>query len=211
MADPVLGLGPNLQAYRNAFTRTVPSRQMSQMAHQVARTLHAAFHNVPFPLSEARNQRERNLLRLREAIERMVLDLDTAVKEGGFDGIEWPETGQTPESSHLRKQNRQDRIDQLELSVRSKQLSQISLEALQAMEDSLYLLNDSEAAQEIAWLAQAQVLHEAIVAFHAQANIDKVLAEKVLQAHTPIPMIVKFVQNKIAQRLDSSLLEDYED
>jgi hypothetical protein len=79
------------------------------------------------------------------------------------------------------------------------------------MEDSLYLLNDSEAAQEIAWLAQAQVLHEAIVAFHAQANIDKVLAEKVLQAHTPIPMIVKFVQNKIAQRLDSSLLEDYED
>ena len=199
MADPVLGLGPNLQAYRDAFVRVTPSRQMSQMAHQVARTLQAAFHNVPFPVSEARTKRERNLLRLREAIMRMVLDLETVVKEGGFDGVDWPEANYGQESSVLRKPNSDKADDHLELSLRSRQLSENSLEALQAMEASLNPLNDRMAAEKVAWLAQAQVLHEAILAFDAQANVDQHLAEKILRTHTPLPMAAYRVQNTVNQ------------
>ena len=89
MADSILGLGPNLSAYRAALQNRSESRQMTQMARVVAQTLSTAFQNVPYPLESPKTKRERDLLRLREAIEQMVLALTTAVKEGGVDGLVW--------------------------------------------------------------------------------------------------------------------------
>ena len=183
MADPVLGLGPNLNAYRAALQRPSQSQQMVHVARDVARTLNVAFSNVPLPVGNAPTRRERDILRLREAIEQMVLALSTAVKDGGFDGVAWSDTSGNnfilpPDKTPLDRQG-----DQLELSVRSRQFMG-GQESLEALERSLHPLEDSEAARDIAWLAQAQVLHEAILALNAQANIDPVLAKRVLELST---------------------------
>lgn len=184
MADPVLGLGPNLNAYRAALQKTSQSQQMAHAARDVARTLSAAFSNVPFPVSSRPTRRERDILQLREAIEKMIEALSTAVKEGGFDGITWPDS-----SGHLftlpPNKNPVDRPqDEVELSLRSRQMMGGSQEMMEAMERSLHPLEDAETAKNVAWLAHAQVLHEAIIALNAQANIDPILAKKVLQLNT---------------------------
>ena len=183
MADPVLGLGPNLNAYRAALQRPNQSQQMVHVARDVARTLGVAFNNVPMPVGNAPTRRERDILRLREAIEQMIQALSSAVKDGGFDGIVWSDaSGQNfilpPDKTPLDHQG-----DQLELSVRSRQLLGGG-ESLEALERSLHPLENSEAARNIAWLAQAQVLHEAILAMNAQANINPVLAKRVLELST---------------------------
>jgi hypothetical protein len=67
------------------------------------------------------------------------------------------------------------------------------------MERSLHPLEDSDAANEVAWLAQAQVLHEAILAFNAQANIDRELAERVLALTQPQSVAIALA--KRAERL----------
>ena len=180
MADPVLGLGPNLNAYRAAMQTPTQGRQMAQMARGVAQTLNAAFNNVPLPVGLAPSRRERDILKLREAIEQMVLALSTAVKDGGFDGIDWPDAGAQNFILPHQKTPIEQTLDDVELSVRSRQLIAGS-EALAAMERSLHPLEDSEAAKNIAWLAQAQVLHQAILAVNAQANIDPALADRVLR------------------------------
>lgn len=184
MADPVLGLGPNLNAYRAALQKPSQSQQMVHVARDVARTLNVAFNNVPLPVSNAPTRRERDILKLREAIEQMVLALSTAVKDGGFDGINWSED---PSNNFLLPTNKtpgEQARDQLELSVRSRQLLSQDPETLEALERSLHPLENSDAARDVAWLAQAQVLHQAILALNAQANIDPILARRVLELST---------------------------
>ena len=204
MADPVLGLGPNLNAYRAALQRPSQSQQMVHVARDVARTLNVAFNNIPLPVGNAPTRRERDILRLREAIEQMVLALSTAVKDGGFDGVAWSDTSGNnfilpPDKTPLDHQG-----DQLELSVRSRQL--MSQDSLEALERSLHPLEDSEAARDIAWLAQAQVLHEAILALNAQANIDPVLAKRVLELSTgeEIRELLSKRAHNLSQRSSSS-------
>lgn len=186
MADSVLGLGPNLNAYRAALQQRSPqgstqTQQMVHMARDVARTLNAAFSNVPLPVTTTPTKRERDILKLREAIEQMVLALSTAVKDGGFDGVAWSEDG----GGHLLlpadKTPVERQPDRLELSVRSRQMLTNDPETLEALERSLHPLDDAEAARGVAWLAQAQVLHQAILALNAQANIDPTLAKRVLE------------------------------
>ena len=63
---------------------------MAQMARGVAQTLNAAFNNVPMPIGGSPSRKEKDILKLREAIEQMVLALSTTVKDGGFEGINWP-------------------------------------------------------------------------------------------------------------------------
>lgn len=181
MADPVLGIGPNLNAYRAALQQPTQARQMAQVAQRVAQTLNLAFNNVPMPIGNTPTRRERDILRLREAIEQMVVALSTAVKDGGFDGIAWPDAGS--QNFTLPKQHTpvEQILDDVELSSRSRQLLGGSLEAFEAMERSLHPLEDLETAKQLAWLAQAQVLHQAILAVNAQANIDPVLANRILR------------------------------
>ena len=69
MADSVLGLGPNLNAYRAALQQRSPqastqTQQMVHMARDVARTLNAAFSNVPLPVTTSPTKRERDILTL---------------------------------------------------------------------------------------------------------------------------------------------------
>ena len=201
MADPVLGLGPNLNAYRAALQTPTQGRQMAQMARGVAQTLSVAFTNVPIPIGTTPTKRERDILRLREAIEQMVLALSTAVKDGGFDGIGWPDAGAQNFVLPHQKTPAERTLDDVELSVRSRQLLSGS-EALAAMERSLHPLEDSEAAKHIAWLAQAQVLHQAILAVNAQANIDPSLADRVLRLSRGDD--IKQALNFRAQKLDSN-------
>ena len=101
MADPVLGLGPNLNAYRAALQRPNQGQQMVHVARDVARTLGVAFNNVPMPVGNAPTRRERDILRLREAIEQMIQALSSAVKDGGFDGIVWSDTSGQNFIAHL--------------------------------------------------------------------------------------------------------------
>lgn len=183
MADPVLGIGPNVNAYRAALKApTSQSRQMAQMARIVTQTLNAAFLNVPMPVSTPTVKRDQDILKLREAIESMVLVLTTTVKEGGFDGIEWPDAAShlfSPEPFRSTDQHKID--DDVTLSVRSRQLSEADPEILAAMEEGLHPLEDADVAQKVAWLAQAQVLHQAILSLQAQSNIERSLAERVLE------------------------------
>ena len=181
MADPVLGIGPNLNAYRAALQKPSASAQMAHVARDVARTLNIAFHNVPLPADAPKTRRERDILRLREAIEQMVLALSTAVRDGGLDGVEWPESGGQNFTLPPDKTPAERERDRVELSVRSRQLLSQDPEQLEAMERSLHPLEDAEAASEVAWLAQAQVLHQAILALNAQANIDPTLVNQVLE------------------------------
>ncbi len=185
MADPVLGIGPNLNAYRAALQTQSQGQQMIHMARHVARTLNSAFQNVPFPTSTTNTRREKDVLRLREAIEQMVLALTATVKDGGFDGIEWPDAGGSNFTIPLPVDPQKRIADQLILSTRSLQLRESREEILEAMERSLHPLEDPKAAKQVAWLAQAQVLHEAILALNAQANIDRDLAEHVLEVSQP--------------------------
>ena len=199
MADPVLGLGPNLNAYRAALQRPNQSQQMVHVARDVARTLSVAFSNVPMPVGNAPTRRERDILRLREAIEQMVEALSATVKDGGFDGIHWSDTsGQNfilpPDRTPLDHHG-----DQLELSVRSRQLLGSGLDSLEALERSLHPLENSQAAHHIAWLAQAQVLHEAILSLNAQANIEPALAKRILELSTGRE--IREVLSKRAQNL----------
>jgi hypothetical protein len=154
---------------------------MAQVAKGVAQTLNLAFNNVPMPVGQQTNRKERDILRLREAIEQMVIALSTAVKDGGFDGIVWPDAGSQNFTLPRQQTPVEQIMDDVELSARSRQLLAGSEEALQAMERSLHPLEDLETAKNIAWLAQAQVLHQAILAVNAQANIDPVLADRVLR------------------------------
>ena len=197
MADPVLGIGPNVNAYRAALKApTAQSRQMAQMARVVAQTLNAAFLNVPMPVSTPTIKRDRDILKLREAIETMVLVLTTTVKEGGFDGIEWPDAAShlfSPEPTRSPNQKKVD--DNVTLSVRSRQLSEMDPEILAAMEEGLHPLEDAEVAQEVAWLAQAQVLHQAILSLQAQSNIERSLAERILEIRD-----AQAIQNTLALR-----------
>ncbi len=181
MADPILGIGPNLNAYRAALQQPTQARQMAQVAKGVAQTLNLAFNNVPMPVGQQTNRKERDILRLREAIEQMVIALSTAVKDGGFDGIVWPDAGSQNFTLPRQQTPVEQIMDDVELSARSRQLLAGSAEALEAMERSLHPLEDLETAKCIAWLAQAQVLHQAILAVNAQANIDPVLADRVLR------------------------------
>ena len=181
MADPILGIGPNLNAYRAALQQPTQARQMAQVAKGVAQTLNLAFNNVPMPVGQQTNRKERDILRLREAIEQMVIALSTAVKDGGFDGIVWPDAGSQNFTLPRQQTPVEQIMDDVELSARSRQLLAGSEEALEAMERSLHPLEDLETAKSIAWLAQAQVLHQAILAVNAQANIDPVLADRVLR------------------------------
>ena len=133
------------------------------------------------PVGNKPTRKERDILRLREAIEQMVIALSTAVKDGGFDGVDWPDAG-SQNFTLPRQQTPIEQItDDVELSARSRQLLSGSSEALEAMERSLHPLEDLDTAKNIAWLAQAQVLHQAILAVNAQANIDPILAERILR------------------------------
>lgn len=169
----ISGLGPNLSTYHSSLQSRVQSLQMNQVARLVARTLASAFHDVPFPLEGPKTKRERQLLRLRDEVAQMVAELETAVREGGLEEVDWPDTdadhtlGERPKARELEER------DQLSISVRSRQL-------LKGADRSLHPLEDQGAAEQLAWLAQAQVLHHRILAFSAQANVDTQLAQRVL-------------------------------
>ena len=181
MADPVLGIGPNLNAYRAALQQPSQSRQMAQVARGIAQTLSTAFNNVPMPVGQSPTRKEKDILKLREAIEKMVLALSTVVKDGGFDGIVWPDAGSHNFTLPQQHTPPEQILDDVHLSARSRQLLASSPEALEAMANSLHPLEDLERAKTIAWLAQAQVLHQAILAVNAQANIDPSLASRILR------------------------------
>jgi len=91
MSDPVLGLGPNLNAYRAALQARPQSQQMQQVARLVASTLASAFRDVPFPVEAPRTQRERRLLALRAEVARLVEELEDVVREGGVEEAAWSE------------------------------------------------------------------------------------------------------------------------
>ena len=99
-------------------------------------------------------------------------------------------------------------LDDVELSVRSRQLL-ASSEALAAMEASLHPLDDNEAAKSIAWLAQAQVLHQAILAVNAQANIDPILAKRVLKLSQGDD--IRQALNFRAQQLEGTIAQTHEE
>ena len=201
MSDLLLGLGPNLQAYRSALQNRSESQQMSQTARLVAQTLSTAFQNVPYPVGEPKTKRERDLLRLREAIEQMVLALTTAVKDGGFDELVWSDVADHLQRNIPQRSNKQT-ADEVALSLSSRQFQSKDPVVLDAVERSLHPLEDSEAAENVAWLAQAQLLHEAILAFNAQANIDTDLAQKVLNLTQPKAVSVTLAQRAEHLKLD---------
>ncbi len=180
MSDPVLGLGPNLNAYRAALQSRPQSQQMQQVARLVASTLASAFRDVPFPVEAPKTTRERRLLTLRDEVSRMVEELEDVVREGGIDEASWSEAPSDNTPLAPRRQRHGGERDDVTLSVRSRQLSEVDPELLAAMERSLHPLEDQRAAERLAWLAKAQVLHGAIMAFHAQANIDTEVAQRVL-------------------------------
>ena len=209
MSDLLLGLGPNLQAYRSALQNRSESAQMSQTARLVAQTLSTAFQNVPYPVGEPKTKRERDILRLREAIEQMVLALTTAVKEGGFDELVWSDVADHLQR-HIPQRSNQQNPDDVSLSASSRQLLSQDPAVLEAVERSLHPLEDAKAAENVAWLAQAQLLHEAILAFNAQANIDTDLAQKVLNLTQPKAVSVTLAQRAEHLQLDpkaASLLD----
>lgn len=200
MADPVLGIGPNLNAYRAALQQPTQGREMAQVARGVAQTLNVAFNNVPMPLGSSPSRKERDILRLREAIEQMVLALSTAVKDGGFDGVAWPDAGTQNFVLPNQHTPKEQILDDVQLSARSRQLLEASPEALEAMANSLHPLEDLDTAKNMAWLAQAQVLHQAILAVSAQANINSRLATRIL--HLSQGQDIKNALNLRAQNLD---------
>ena len=209
MSDLLLGLGPNLQAYRSALQNRSESAQMSQTARLVAQTLSTAFQNVPYPVGEPKTKRERDILRLREAIEQMVLALTTAVKEGGFDELVWSDVADHLQR-HIPQRSNQQNPDDVSLSASSRQLLSQDPAVLEAVERSLHPLEDAKAAENVAWLAQAQLLHEAILAFNAQANIDTDLAQKVLNLTQAKAVSVTLAQRAEHLQLDpkaASLLD----
>jgi len=180
MSDPVLGLGPNLNAYRAALQARPQSQQMQQVARLVASTLASAFRDVPFPVEAPRTQRERRLLALRAEVARLVEELEDVVREGGVEEAAWSEAPADHTTVARRRPRSESERDDVSLSVRSRQLSEDDPALLAAMERSLHPLEDADAAARLAWLARAQVLHEAIMAFHAQANVDTEVAQRVL-------------------------------
>lgn len=201
MSDLLLGLGPNLQAYRSALQNRSESQQMSQTARLVAQTLSTAFQNVPYPVGEPKTRRERDILRLRDAIEQMVKALTTAVKEGGFDELVWSDVADHLQRNVPHRSTQQD-PDDVSLSLSSRQFQSKDPTVLEAVERSLHPLEDAEAAENVAWLAQAQLLHEAILAFNAQANIDTELAQKVLNLTQPKAVSVILAQRAEHLQLD---------
>lgn len=180
MTDPVLGLGPNLNAYRAALQARPQGQHMQQVARLVASTLASAFHDVPFPVEAPKTARERRLLSLRDEVSRMVEELEGVVRDGGVDAAGWSEAPSDHTTLAPRRQRHEAEHDDVTLSVRSRQLSEVDPELLAAMERSLHPLEDPRAAERLAWLAKAQVVHGAILAFHAQANIDTEVAQRVL-------------------------------
>ena len=184
MSDPISATGLNLTTYRASLSQRAPHSpqgpQMNQMARLVARTLASAFHDVPFPVEAPKTARERKLLRLRDEVNQMVLELESAVKEGGLEEVEWPNTAADHSTSRVKGQRTQEEHDDLTLSVRSRQALTTDPLALAAMERSLHPLEDKQAAGRVAWLAKAQVLHHSILAFSAQANVDREMAQRVL-------------------------------
>ena len=171
------GVGLNLRTYHSSLQSRIQSRQMSQVARLVARTLASAFHDVPFPVEGPKTKRERQLLRLRDEVAQMVAELETAVREGGLEEVEWPDTDADHSLGKRAPAPEREELDQLSISVRSQQL-------LKASERSLHPLEDQDAAAELAWLAKAQVLHHRILAFSAQANVNTALAQRVLDNPT---------------------------
>ena len=176
----ISGVGPNLSTYHSSLQSRVQSRQMSQIARLVARTLASAFHDVPFPVEGPKSKRERQLLRLRDEVTQMVAELETAVRDGGLEEVEWPDTDADHSLGKRAQAPEREEHDQLSISVRSQQL-------LMASERSLHPLEDRDAAAQLAWLAKAQVLHHRILAFSAQANVDTALAQRVLDKPAKSP------------------------
>jgi hypothetical protein len=201
MSNLLLGLGPNLHAYQSALQNRSESQQMSQTARLVAQTLSTAFQNVPYPVGSPKTRRERDLLRLREAIEQMVLALTTAVKEGGFDELVWSDIADHLQRNVPQRSSKQ-KSDEVSLSVASRQFQSKDPVVLDAVERSLHPLEDSKTAEDIAWLAQAQLLHEAILAFDAQANIDTELAQKVLNLTQPKAVSITLAQRAEHMQID---------
>jgi len=175
MSQPISGLGPNLSTYHSSLQGRIQSQQMGQVARLVARTLASAFHDVPFPVEGPKTKRERQLLRLRDEVAQMVAELESAVRDGGLEEVEWPNTEADHSLGKSPKRADKEEVDELSLSVRSRQLLRHA-----SLQGELHPLEDEQAAQELAWLAQAQVLHQRILAFSAQANIDTELAQRVL-------------------------------
>lgn len=173
MSSSIPHIGPNLSTYHSSLQNRTQSQQMNQIARLVARTLASAFHDVPFPVEGPKTKRERQLLRLRDEVAQMVAELETAVRDGGLEEVEWPDTDADHSLGKRSEQKQQEEHDQLSISIRSQQL-------LKNAERTLHPLEDQAAAKELAWLAKAQVLHHRIMAFSAQANVNTALAQRVL-------------------------------
>jgi hypothetical protein len=179
----------NTQAYKLALQQPVPeSRRMADMAQYVAQTLASAYQpiavNAPiYGLQGGQQvidqQKVEKIKRLRVAIQRMVEALQEAINQGHFQDLDWHQFKSDP-TPHPLKQS--VLLDDLALSVRSKMLTTHDPDVLQAMENALnHPLHDKEKAKELLWLAKSQLLHHAILAIEAQANIDEHVAQAILR------------------------------
>jgi hypothetical protein len=188
--NPIDGIAPiNTQAYRVALQTPIPeSRKMADMAQYVAQTLASAFHphEAHLPIygmvggqQVVDQQKVEKAKKLRMAIERMVEALQEAITQGHFQDIDWSQFKIDPTPHHLKNQ---DLWDDVSLSTRSKMMSSHDPKVLSAMEEALsHPLEDANKAKELLWLAKAQLIHQAILAFDAQANITENVAQSVLK------------------------------
>jgi hypothetical protein len=188
--NPIDGIAPiNTQAYRVALQTPIPeSRKMADMAQYVAQTLASAFHpnETHLPIygmvggqQVVDQQKVEKAKKLRMAIERMVEALQEAITQGHFQDIDWRQFKIDPTPHHLKNQ---DLWDDVSLSTRSKMMSSHDPKVLSAMEEALsHPLEDANKAKELLWLAKAQLIHQAILAFDAQANITENVAQAVLK------------------------------
>ncbi len=181
----------NTQAYRLALQQPMPeSRRMADMAQYVAQTLASAYQPLALTApvygqqsaqQAIDHQKVEKVKKLRIAIQRMVESLQEAITQGHFQDLDWHQFKLDPTPQQI-KQNLN--LDDLELSVRSKMLTSHQPEVLQAMENALnHPLHDKEKAKELLWLAKSQLLHHAILAIEAQANINENVAEAILRKY----------------------------
>ena len=108
---------------------------------------------------------------------RMVEALEMAANSDAFQSLDWGSV-EDPSSGELL-QRLDAALDQVELSARHRRPI-LDEEAQAALEAAQHPLEDEEAAQRLAWLARAQVAHQALTALAAHAQVDLKLAREAL-------------------------------
>ena len=155
--------------------------KMAAMARLVARTLRDASQHLAHPEQNGRRSDGRRRAegeRLRSAILRMVEALELAAGTDAFENMRW-DSADDPSSQELL--GRLDAaLDEVALSARNRRTA-LEGSALEGLEASLQPLEDEEAAQRLAWLARAQVAHQALNALNAHAQVNSTLARQALQ------------------------------